>query len=57
MSKYENGYLPKIQYWNGKLQKALNECDTRMVDMASMKLKYFTMRQMEVYGEAGVGHS
>jgi len=57
MSKYPNGYLPKIQYWNGVLQKALQNADVRMIDMASMKLKYFTERQMEVYGEAGVGHS
>lgn len=57
MSKYPNGYLPKIQYWNGVLQKALQNADMRMIDMASMKLKYFTERQMEIYGEAGVGHS
>ena len=57
MSKYVNGYLPKIQYWSSKLQKAVDSADYRMIDMASMKLKYFTDRQMEVYGDAGVGHS
>lgn len=57
MSKYVNGYLPKIQYWSAKLQKAVDVADYRMIDTASIKLKYFTDRQMEVYGEAGVGHS
>ena len=57
MSKYVNGYLPKIQYWSEKLQKAVESADYRMIDMASMKVKYFTDRQIEVYGEAGVGHS
>lgn len=50
MSKYANGYLPKIQYWSSKLQKAVEAADYRMIDMASMKLKYFTDRQKEVYG-------
>mgnify|MGYP007029105971 FL=1 len=57
MSKYVTGYLPKIQYWSAKLQKAVDAADYRMIDTASIKLKYFTDRQMEVYGEAGVGHS
>ena len=57
MSKYVNGYMPKIQYWSGLLQKAIEKGDVRMIDKASIKLRYFTDRQIEVYGEAGVGHS
>ena len=48
--KYENGYLPKIQYWNTLLEKALSKGDIRMAEKASMKLRYFTDRQLEVYG-------
>ena len=48
--KYENGYLPKIQYWNTLLEKALRKGDIRMAEKAAMKLRYFTDRQLEVYG-------
>jgi hypothetical protein len=48
--KYENGYLPKIQYWNTLLEKALSKGDIRMAEKAAMKLRYFTDRQLEVYG-------
>lgn len=54
MSKYENGYLPKIQYWNERLENALGRGDIRMAEMASMKLRYFTERQAEVYGNPNV---
>ena len=29
MSKYVNGYLPKIQYWSAKLQKAVDAADAK----------------------------
>ncbi len=57
MSKYVNGYMEKIGYWQYKLDKAVEELDSKGIAFASSKLQYFTNRQLEVYGEAGVGHS
>ena len=47
--KYENGYLPKIEYWQYKLNKAVEALDTEGVTYAAGKLAYFTKRQAEVY--------
>ena len=57
MSKYVNGYMEKIGYWQYKLDKAVKNLDSKGIAYASSKLEYFTQRQVEVYGEAGVGHS
>ena len=50
MSKYERGYLPKIEYWMGLMNKAVEKGDVRMIELSAVKLKYFTQRQTEVYG-------
>ena len=47
---YKNGYLPKIEYWTGKLNKAIASTDVRMIELSTMKLQYFVQRQKEVYG-------
>ena len=57
MGKYVNGYMEKIGYWQYKLDKAVKALDSKGIAYASSKLEYFTNRQLEVYGEAGVGHS
>ena len=45
--KYPEGYLPKIKYWQGKLQSATNEHDKAH---AASKLAYFVVRHTDVYG-------
>ena len=57
MGKYVNGYMEKIGYWQYKLDKAVKNLDVNGIAYASSKLEYFTNRQLEVYGDAGVGHS
>ena len=60
MNKYVNGYLPKIEYWKGRMNKAIENGDVRMIELSAVKLKYFTQRQAEVYGNnviAGVDFS
>ena len=49
-SKYPQGYLPKIQYWKGKLNEAYQTNNLEMAIRAEHKLAYFTQRQVEVYG-------
>jgi len=49
-SKYENGYLPKIQYWMEKCSEALNAGNVSEYYFALNKVKYFQLRQVEVYG-------
>ena len=60
--KYENGYLPKIQYHNERLQVALGRdvVDFEEVERYVSSLNYFVARQKEVYGKhtiAGVDFS
>jgi len=50
MSKYVNGYMEKIGYWQYKLNKAVEALDANGVEYASSKLAYFVKRQAEVYG-------
>jgi hypothetical protein len=51
-NRYENGYLPKIQYHNERLQEALNRevIDIDEVERYASSLNYFVARQKEVYG-------
>jgi hypothetical protein len=39
--KYPNGYLPKIQYWQGKCSQYLNAGDVSNYYVALGKVKYF----------------
>ena len=50
MSKYENGYWPKIQYWTAKLNEAVVSGNLREVDSAHRKLDYFINREWETNG-------
>ena len=54
MSKYSNGYMEKIGYWQYKLNKAVEALDSEGVTFASSKLAYFVKRQNEVYGKSNV---
>ena len=44
--------MPKIVYWRGKLQEAIQEMDSKGMLYAADKLVYFMERQKEVYGES-----
>jgi hypothetical protein len=50
MNKHLNGYLPKIEYWKGKLNLAIEAGNVSGVEVASQKVQYFMTRQAEVYG-------
>lgn len=47
---YENGYLPKIEYWTGKLKEAKEAGNVAGIMKAADKIAYFTTRQKVVYG-------
>ena len=47
-NKYPNGFIPKIEYWSGKLNQALAFGDTDGVEYANRKLNYFIGRQVEL---------
>ncbi len=44
-SRYPNGYQPKIDYWQYKMNKAIEQQDARGIAFASDKLVYFVGRQ------------
>jgi hypothetical protein len=51
MSKYENGYMGKIQYWTGKLNDEVmntKEPDLREIDRIHQKLDYFIQKQWDL---------
>jgi len=50
-NKHANGYMPKIQYHNERLQVALNReiIDLEEVERYASSLNYFVARQKEVY--------
>jgi hypothetical protein len=48
--KYQNGYLPKIQYWQGQYDVAKEIGNQAGMVKALDKLTYFVQRQKEVYG-------
>jgi len=45
-SSYPNGYMPKIEYWQYKMNKAIDNLDQRGIEFASQKLNYFIGRQI-----------
>ena len=48
MSKYVNGYLPKIQYWTGQLNAEVMNTktpDIQVIRKCLTKLEYFVGRQ------------
>ena len=46
--KYPNGYIPKIEYWSGKLNYALAMGDQSGVEYANRKLTYFVGKQVKL---------
>tara|TARA_Y100000287_G_scaffold144227_1_gene118951 strand:+ start:174 stop:461 length:288 start_codon:yes stop_codon:yes gene_type:complete len=50
-NKYPNGYIPKIQYWSGKLNQALAFGTPDEVEYATRKMNYFIGRQVELQKE------
>ena len=50
MNKHVNGYLPKIEYWKGKLNLAVEVGNVEGILYAADKIAYFTTRQKVVYG-------
>jgi len=44
-SKYPQGYIPKIQYWNSKLQEALASGEWSQSEYCMKKLQYFVGAQ------------
>ena len=47
-SKYPNGYLPKIQYWQYKVNRYINEGDIGQAEYAVKRLAHFIARQYVV---------
>ena len=48
MSKYENGYWGKIQYWTEQLNNCIVKQDLRGVDSAHNKLNFFIGKQWDL---------
>lgn len=49
--KYENGYMPKIEYWTSKLNAEVMNTkvpDIQEIKKCLSKLEYFTQRQMSM---------
>ena len=46
----EKGYQPKIDFWKGKLNLAIQSGNVGGVEYATKKVQYFMNRQIEVYG-------
>jgi hypothetical protein len=43
--KYPNGYANKIEYWQGRFNDAVTNCDVQAIDKAAESLKYFIEKQ------------
>jgi hypothetical protein len=46
---YSNGYIPKIQYWNSELQKALSANDFRHAETCMAKMDHFIASHVLTY--------
>lgn len=44
-NRYPDGYMPKIGYWQYKMNKAIENGDARGIAFAADKLVYFVGRQ------------
>ena len=47
-SKYPQGYIPKIEYWQYKVNKAIQAGDWAGVEFSMKKLSHFVSRQYVV---------
>ena len=50
MSKYVDGYKPKIEYWQSQYDLAKEAGNNSAMLKCLDKLTYFVQRQKEVYG-------
>ncbi len=48
MKTYENGYLPKIEYWTSKLVEAVKSGDIYEIDHIHNKLDFFIQKQFDL---------
>ena len=55
-SKYPQGYIPKIQYWNGKLQEALANGEWSQAEYCMKKLNHFVSRQYVTENQEPYNH-
>lgn len=46
MERYPNGYIPKINYWSGRVLEATTPSDR---EKAMASLRYFMARQKQYY--------
>lgn len=51
VDKYPNGYQPKIEYYQAKLNGAIETLDMNKVEYFTKKLAYYVNRQEAVYGK------
>lgn len=47
MSKYQRGYLPKIEFHNTKLQEAIAKEDLGLIQKSLDSIQYFVGREQE----------
>ena len=45
--RYPNGYYPKLEYWNGRLAKAIKSQNTEEIAHCLKSLTFFCGRQIE----------
>ena len=50
-SKYPQGYIPKIEYWQYKVNKAIGAQDWAGAEFSMKKLSHFVARQYVVENE------
>jgi len=50
-SKYPNGYQPKIEYYQHKLNEAIKDLNIKSVEFYTKKLTYFMEKQKDLSPE------
>ena len=55
-SKYPQGYIPKIQYWNSKLQEAIASNNWVRSEYCMKKLNHFVSRQYVTENQEPYNH-
>lgn len=47
-NRYPNGFMPKIEYWQYKMDKAVKELNPSAIEFAAQRLAYFVNRQNQL---------
>ena len=47
-NRYPDGYMPKIEYWQYKMNKAIGNLDQDAIEFAAQKLAYFVKRHKQL---------